>query len=266
MGERTQVFRSEHKGYGPADLNAEALSGFQSDLLEAGVSPALAHAYHRVIKNFARFCIDHGYLTEESVLRVKAPHLPSKEPETYSSADEANLLKAAHTARDRFLIEFMLHTGLRLQEVVNVRLDDVVDGGDGAFVRVRQGKGRKDRIVPLDTPSHPLSRSLRTYVAKVRPESASPQLFLSARRNSRGDHEPLTARGIQLIFRRLAEQTEIHVHPHKFRHTFATRALAAGVDVMALQRVLGHTTLAMVSRYVHYQTDDLLNAWAKRRD
>src|ERR1035437_6762942 len=81
LGDRTEVFRSEHKIHGPADLTAEALSGFQADLLEAGVSPALAHAYHRVIKNFARFCIDHGYLTEESVLRVKAPHLPSKEPE-----------------------------------------------------------------------------------------------------------------------------------------------------------------------------------------
>ena len=49
-------------------------------------------------------------------------------------------------------------------------------------------------------------------------------------------------------------------------HTFATRALSAGVDVMALQKALGHTTLAMVSRYVHYQKDDLLEAWQRRRD
>ena len=65
---------------------------------------------------------------------------------------------------------------------------------------------------------------------------------------------------------RLGEQTGIHVHPHKFRHTFATRALSAGVGVMALQRALGHTTLAMVSRYVHYQRDDLLEASRRRRD
>jgi len=56
------------------------------------------------------------------------------------------------------------------------------------------------------------------------------------------------------------------MNPHKFRHTFATRALSAGVDVMALQKALGHTTLAMVSRYVHYQKDDLLEAWRQRRD
>jgi integrase/recombinase XerC len=58
----------------------------------------------------------------------------------------------------------------------------------------------------------------------------------------------------------------IHVNPHKFRHTFATRALSAGVNVMALQKALGHTTLAMVSRYVHYQADDVLDAWKQRRD
>jgi len=56
------------------------------------------------------------------------------------------------------------------------------------------------------------------------------------------------------------------VNPHKFRHTFATKALSAGVNLMALQKALGHMTLAMVSRYVHYPADDLLDAWKQRRD
>jgi site-specific recombinase XerD len=76
----------------------------------------------------------------------------------------------------------------------------------------------------------------------------------------------LAPRSVHIVFRCLSQETGIHVHPHKFRHTFATRALAAGVDVMALQRVLGHTTLSMVSRYVHYQSDDLVRAWMNRRD
>jgi integrase/recombinase XerD len=71
---------------------------------------------------------------------------------------------------------------------------------------------------------------------------------------------------VQLVMRRISMETGIRVHPHKFRHTFATRALSAGVDVMALQRVLGHTTLAMVSRYVHYQKADLIEAWKRRTD
>lgn len=76
----------------------------------------------------------------------------------------------------------------------------------------------------------------------------------------------MTRRSVQLMMRRRSDTTGIHIHPHKFRHTFATRSLAAGVDVMALQSVLGHATLAMASRYVHYQRHDLIAAWNKRRD
>jgi integrase/recombinase XerC len=100
--------------------------------------------------------------------------------------------------------------------------------------------------VPLDSPKAKLSSKLRQYIRGVRPaDASSPHLFLQTRRNG-GEYTPLTRRGLQILMQRLGERTGIHVHPHKFRHTFATRSLAAGVDVMALQRVLGHTTLAMV--------------------
>ena len=264
---RADTFRQDHGIERPADLTADHLQLFQRELLAAGVSPALTHAYHRVWKNFYGYCLGRGYGSDEDVLRVKAPKLPQTEPEAFTLAEEARLLAAAHPGRDRLLIEFMLRTGLRLSEVVNVRLDDIIDGPDGAYVRVRQGKGAKDRVVPLDSPNHKLSVKIRTYIRTGRPEADTDHLFLSSRRaDPAGGYEALTARGLQVYLYRLGRQTGIHVHPHKFRHTFATRALSAGVDVMALQRVLGHTTLAMVSRYVHYQKDDLLLAWKKQRD
>ena len=69
-----------------------------------------------------------------------------------------------------------------------------------------------------------------------------------------------------MLLRRIGQETGIHVHAHKFRHTFATRALAAGVDSLVLQRALGHSTLATVNRYVHFQARDLLDAWRARND
>jgi len=168
--------------------------------------------------------------------------------------------------RDEVLLRFLLRTGLRLSEASAVNLDDIVDSPEGSYVRVRQGKGRKDRIVPLDSPSDNLSARLRRYVAQFRPRDTYEQaLFLSSRKH-RGRYRRLTPSGIQVLCQRLSEDTGIHVNPHKFRHTFATRSLSAGVDVMALQKALGHTTLAMVSRYVHYQKEDLLQAWKARRD
>ncbi|MEA2616593.1 MAG: integrase/recombinase XerD [Chloroflexota bacterium] len=82
---------------------------------------------------------------------------------------------------------------------------------------------------------------------------------------TRGDGQPLTPQGLKALLVRLGKETGIHVHAHKFRHTFASRAIAAGVDPITLQRVLGHTTLTMVSRYVHYSPTDLLDAWQLRR-
>lgn len=265
-GTRAETFLRDHGIRSPRQLTAEALEGLQAELLDAGVSPALAHAFHRVWKNFAGFCIRRGYGAAPEVLAVKAPKQPMREPETFSVEEERRMMAAARAPRDRLIMELLLRTGLRLEELCSLRLDDIVDGPEGAYLRVRQGKGAKDRIVPLDTPRVKLSRTLRQYIAHVRPtDTESPMLFISERRRG-GGYEGMTRRSVQLMMRRLSDATGIHIHPHKFRHTFATRSLAAGVDVMALQRVLGHTTLAMVSRYVHYQRHDLIAAWNKRRD
>ncbi len=69
-----------------------------------------------------------------------------------------------------------------------------------------------------------------------------------------------------MILRRIGHDTGIHVHAQKFRHTFATRALAAGVDSLVLKHALGHSTLAMVQRYAHFQEQDVLDAWRARSE
>lgn len=250
-----------------ADLTAERLKAFETELLDAGLAARSVMGYHRVLKTFAAYCAREGYVVDDRVLQVDGPKQEQREPEVFSQADERTLLEAAETDRDHLLIEFMLATGLRLREVAAATVDDVVESPSGAYLRVRQGKGRKDRIVPLDTSRRRLSRKLLRYVERSRPRDSDIRaLFLSTRGGRHGTGAPLTARGIQIVLYRLGQATGLHVHPHKFRHTFATRALSAGVDVMALQRALGHTTLAMVSRYVHYQKDDLLEAWRLRRD
>lgn len=268
LGPRAQQFLADHHVTTVADVTPTKLRDFQAELLDAGLAPGTAATFHRIVRNFLGFCGREGWGVGTDALAVPPPRQPHTEPATFTEAEELRILEAARTPRDRFLVEFMLRTGLRLAEVAAVTVDDIVSGSDGSYLRVRQGKGAKDRIVPLDTGRTRFSRRLATYLRTVRPQDArSRALFLSSRRDpSTGAWEPLGRHGIKMVLRRIGDDTGIHVHPHKFRHTFATRALAGGVDSLVLQRALGHTTLAMVNRYVHFQARDLLDAWRARTD
>jgi site-specific recombinase XerD len=268
LGPRAQQFVRDHHIRTVADVTPQALRSFQADLLEAGLAPGTAATLHRIVRNFLGFCRREGWGVGAETLEVAPPREPLVEPDAFTEAEEARLFEAARGERDRFLLAFMLRTGLRLGEVANVTVDDIVEGAEGAYLRVRQGKGGKDRIVPLDTSSTRFSRRLRAYLRSVRPQlSRDRHLFLTSRRDpATGEHGPLGRDGIKTVLRRLGEETGIHCYPHKFRHTFATRALSAGVDSLVLQRTLGHSTLAMVNRYVHFQARDLLEAWRARTD
>ncbi|MFZ0130815.1 MAG: site-specific integrase [Candidatus Dormiibacterota bacterium] len=267
-GPRARQFVKDYRIESVADITPETLRSFQMELLDAGLSAGTAATFHRIVRNFLGFCRREGFGVPEESLGIPAPLQPVIAPEIFSDTDERELLEACRCERDKMLIEFMMRTGLRRSEVLNVRVDDIVEGNDGAYVRVRQGKGRKDRIVPLDTAHDRFSRKLLRYVRTSRPQDAGdPHLWLSTRRNAHsGTYTPFDVRGLTSMLQRLSEATGIHAHPHKFRHTFASRALAAGIDSLVLQRALGHTTLAMVNRYVHFQSSDMLRAWQARSD
>ena len=268
LGPRAEQFLADYKIRSVADVTPGQLRDFQAELLEAGLSAGTAATFHRIIRNFLGFCRREGWGVGAETLEVAPPRQAIIEPETYTEAEVHRILEATRTGRDRFLVEFMLRTGLRLSEVAAVTLDDVVIGTEGSYVRARQGKGGSERIVPLDTSKYRFSRTLRAYLDNQRPADAKDKhLFLTTRRDpTTGAFGPLETQGIKMLLRRIGQDTGIHVHAHKFRNTFARRALAAGVDSLVLQRALGHSSLAMVNRYTHLQARDLLDAWHARSD
>src|SRR5450631_3405235 len=123
-GSRAKIFLADHEIVSPRQLDGETLEALQAELLAAGTSPALVHAFHRVWKNFGGFCIRRGYGADPDVLAVKAPKQPHREPETYSAEDERRIMAAARSPRDRLLVEVLMRTGLRLEEVANLSIDD----------------------------------------------------------------------------------------------------------------------------------------------
>jgi integrase/recombinase XerD len=268
LGPRAVQFLSDYKIRSVADVTPGHLRDFQAELLDAGLSAGTAATFHRIIRNFLGFCRRQGWGVSSETLDVAPPPQATTEPQTYTEAEEQRILAATRSGRDRFLVEFMIRTGLRLSEVAAVTLDDLVTGTAGSYVRARQGAGGTDRIVPLDTGTYRFSETVVSYVRNERPSGAEDRhLFLTTRRDPvSGNFGPLQAQGIKMLLRRIGQATGIHVHAYAFRHSFATRALEAGVDSVVLQRALGHSSPAMVNRYVQFQDRDVLDAWRARSD
>src|SRR5205807_169857 len=137
--------------------------------------------------------------------------------------------------------------------------------GDGrhTFLKIR-GKGDKERLVPL---APALARRLRRFAEKTRKEANTDRIFIALRRRpNSGEYRPLTPSGLGQMIRILAETTKIdkRVHPHLFRHSFATQMLRKGMNPLVLQQTLGHADLTMITRtYSHLNQDDAYEATLK---
>ncbi len=140
----------------------------------------------------------------------------------------------------------MLDTGVRASELCGLDFKDL--SYDWGIARV-MGKGRKQRYVPI---------SPKTIRAMQRYALAEKRMSGPIFRSSRGNQ--LTPWGLNQLFGRWSERSDVHVHPHLVRHTFATEYLRGGGNLAILQRQLGHTTLAMTMRYLTLVTDDLVDA------
>ncbi len=213
------------------------------------------HGLGRAVRSFSSWAYDEGYLEENVMRRLKLPKLPKTLPEPLTEEEIQRVLTAcldSHLERERNFAIMMLFmdTGIRLDELVNLRLSrvDFVIGEMTIF-----GKGSKERKVPIGTQA---KKALLDYVTKVRPEPINPQdadrLFLNA------DGYPITHDAVEKMFQRIRKSVDIpRLHPHACRHTFAVRYLVHGGDAFSLQRILGHTSLEMTRKYVNLASEDV---------
>ncbi|MFC2014790.1 tyrosine-type recombinase/integrase [Chloroflexota bacterium] len=215
------------------------------------LSPQTVQCHIRCLKAFATWLSEEGYNGENSLQHLKLPKAPAviTEPLTPAEIDKIinSIDKAKPTGiRNHAILVTMLDSGLRAAEVASIALDklNLEDG----FVKV-MGKGSKERIVPLGNYA---CKVLWSYIDKTRPKPRVPgrnDLFLSPA----GD--PISANTLKLMFARLAKVSAIkRLHAHLCRHTFATNYLWNGGDIFSLKEILGHSTLTMVSNYLHFSS------------
>jgi len=221
-----------------------------------GLSPKTIQGYARTLKAFFSWLAREGYITNNPAQLVKIPRAPQTIVETLSDSQIKRLLsivdfKSPKGFRDYCIILVLLDTGVRLSELVNLQIKDL-DLERGVFKVM--GKGARERLVPFGAK---VQTTLWKYLHKFRPEPLHPNIgnvFL------RSDGRPLSCDQVYRLVRNYGREAGVdgvRCSPHTFRHTFAKKFLINGGDLFTLQKILGHSSLAVVRMYVELTSEDV---------
>jgi site-specific recombinase XerD len=205
------------------------------------INSTTVQKYYRALSALFNWSISEGILETNSLVKIKVPRAEKKVIKSLIYTEVIQLLGALgntfNGVRNKAIILILVDCGLRLGELLNIKLPDV--NMEQQLIKVDGKTG--ERVVRYGNTT---AKALAVY------------LKLRSRVNGHNDSLWLTEKGITLkdssvetLFIKLSKRTGIHVHPHLLRHTFATMWLKNGGDSLMLQRLLGHTTLMMTNRY-----------------
>ncbi|WP_243450231.1 site-specific tyrosine recombinase XerD [Desulfosporosinus sp. Sb-LF] len=234
---------------------------FLLKLKENGKAPRSVARCHATLRGFFAFLLDEGRRSDNPSTYLVTPKLNQPLPKVLSEATMDKLLQAREesdlTHRDLAMLEVLYSSGLRVSELIGLRLSDI--SLDVGYVRCL-GKGSKERIVPLGELA---IRDVEHYLNGPRQRLCGKQksdiLFL----NVHG--RPLTRQGVVYILKKWGKNHNLEqtISPHMFRHSFATHLLDHGADLRSVQEMLGHADIATTQIYTHLTRKRLLDVFRK---
>lgn len=211
------------------------------------------------LRGFYKFLISLGYLENNPCSLVKTPRKEKKLPRFfyYNELEEMFKVPDMETPlgqRDRLILEVLYASGVRVSELVNIKLSDI----DNMDIRIF-GKGAKERIAHIgEYAKEVLDTYLKDGYVTLN-KKGSEYLFL----NNNGGK--LSVRGVRYLLDNIIEKTTINkkISPHMLRHSFATHLLNEGCDILSVQELLGHESLSATAIYTHVTTDRLKEVYFK---
>ena len=253
---RLSEFAASHGANSPEQLSAPQLREFIYFLKDVGLAPATIRRQISAIRTYFKFLVGEGITARDPSERIESPKQWRTLPAVLTVAEIRKLLDAPNTneplaMRDVALLEFAYATGVRVSELVSLKLQDVLFSEGVARVF---GKGAKERIVPVGRRA---LGAVSSYAREIRPSldrgKARGFLFLNARGT------PLSRVGAWGIIKAHARRAGLtkRVTPHTLRHTFATHLLEGGADLRAVQEMLGHADLSTTQLYTHVDREYL---------
>ena len=215
------------------------------DHLSATKSASSVNQALSAISSYAEWAESTGLISDNPVKEVKTIKIEELSPKSLSRNEQNALLRSVRKTqnrRDNAMISLMLNTGIRVGELCALETSDVVLKGRDKHIIIRSGKGRKERVVPLNTAA---VKALKTHIAPL-PE---------------GKVFAITVRGVAHLCNRYAHDAKIdHLTPHVLRHSFATNLISRGVSLDKIAKLMGHNNVNTTARYTQPSQTDLANA------
>tara|TARA_Y100001936_G_scaffold247049_1_gene292141 strand:+ start:1114 stop:2010 length:897 start_codon:yes stop_codon:yes gene_type:complete len=240
-----------------ANVSQRNLRAYVRYLNAENISPNSIKRAISCIRNYHQFLVSEGKMDNNPVLQIDTPKVARKLPNVLSVEEIDKILhfipkKAPMAKRDIAIFEMMYSCGLRVTELCNFKMSNIL--WDSEMIRV-DGKGGRQRFVPIG----PIARTnLKNYISKERPALIKknpniPELFLSRNGNK------LTRMMIWILLKKWTSTAEItkEVSPHTLRHSFATHLLEGGADLRSVQEMLGHADISTTQIYTHLDKEHL---------
>lgn len=213
--------------------------------------------YHKTLLVFFRWCVKQGYLEKNPIIDIEKPRLEKRLPPKLTKQTTLHLLEIVLNYpyeykflryRNHAIFSTFIFAGLRKQELLNLKYTDI--DLDNLTLFIRQGKGNKDRIIPI---SYTLAQSLKKYKdERRRLNKTNPEFFSSLRGNI-----GFTASGLKRLVDQMRISSGIIFTVHKLRHTYATLLLEGGCDIYSLSKMMGHSDIKTTTIYLAASAEHL---------
>jgi integrase/recombinase XerD len=253
----TQYLLAEQKIRSPGEIRLADLEKFIRWVSELGMTPGSQARIISGLKNFYKYCLQEDIVNTDPTSLLEAPKLKKSLPDVLSYEEIESIisridLSTAEGTRNKAIIETLYSCGIRVSELVNLKLSCLYF--DAGFVRII-GKGDKERVVPIGSSAvkfiNLYKDNTRVHIP-VKPGNED-ILFL----NRRG--RKLSRVMVFIIIKELAKLAGItkNISPHTFRHSFATHLVEGGADLRAVQEMLGHESIITTEIYTHLNREYL---------
>lgn len=209
-------------------------------------SKATVDNVRRVISSFFSWLENEDYIAKSPVRRIKKIKVEKRVKETYSDEEIQKMKESVNCKRDLAILDFLFSTGVRVGELVKLNKSEINFESRECIV---SGKGNKQRIVYFDAPT---KLHLKEYLDSR--DDGNEALFVSLQK----PHERLKISGVEIMIRKIGKSVGVsRAYPHKFRRTIATKAIAKGMPIEQVQRMLGHSEIDTTLEYAMVDDDNV---------